>query len=584
MLVKPYNQSVLVPTLTARDVPLRSERFLTIVEALDYAAASHTGVNFYNGNAELEASATYGEVRDSAITIARSMRALNLPRGSKVALVATTTIDFLNFFFACQYAALVPVPLSAIINMSGGEAYVRQMRNIIKDSQSRIVVTSEHFASYIYKACEGLDIAFCGTYDEFKDNVDASSLALEPVQANEVAYIQYTSGSTSVPRGVMVESKAVMTNLKAISLKVHVGDDQRNMSWLPFYHDMGLVGFMLAPMASQTSVDYLGTREFAVRPRLWLRLMSMSKATVSYSPPFGYELCARRLKKGGADQYDLSNWRVAGVGAEMIRPEILQDFAEVMAPSGFSSRAFLPSYGMAECSLAISFSDLNKGLIVDTIDRDEYEASGLAFKCHESTQHRRSFVSCGRVISGHDIQIRDDQGRKLADRNMGIIYVKGPSLMSGYIGPANVSTQTLSEDGWLNTGDLGYIVDELLFVTGRQKDLIIINGCNIWPQDLEGAVESKHDVRSGKVLAFSLTEEDREEHAVVVIESREKSKSKCQQLIQNVQSTISAEFGIACQVVLVSPRTLPRTSSGKLSRSQAKINFIQSLRQLEQAS
>lgn len=583
MLIKPRAQSVLVPTPTARDVPFRPEGFLTLADALDYAATCQTGVNFYNGKAELEASATYGMVRDSAISIARSMQTLDLPRGSKVSLVAATTLDFINFFFACQYAGLVPVPLPAIINVSGGDAYVRQIRGLVQDSKSRVAVTTEHFASYINKACEGLNLAFCGTYEDFQAKVAKSNQPLEPTESHEVAYIQYTSGSTRAPRGVMVESKAVMNNLEAITCRIHIGEDNRFMSWLPFYHDMGLVGSMLNPVASQTSADYLGTREFAVRPRLWLQLMSKSRATISPSPPFGYELCARRLKKSGADAYDLSNWRVACVGAEIIRPEPLQDFAEIMAPSGFSPTAFLPSYGMAECVLAVSFSDVNKGLIIDTIDREEYEESGLAFKCHESTQHRRSFVACGRVIPEHDIQIRDDQGRKLADRHMGIIYVKGPSLMCGYLERADITAQTLSEDGWLNTGDLGYIADELLFVTGRLKDLIIINGRNIWPQDLEGAVESKHDVRSGKVLAFSLTEGDKE-HAVVVIESREQYQNKRQQLIQNVQSTMSSEFGIACQVVLVPPRTLPRTSSGKLSRSQAKINFIQSLKKLEQAS
>ena len=579
----PVHATRLEPT-SSSGIPFRLQSFLTITEALEDASRGASGLNFYNGKAELAAAATYDQIREMAISIARRMHTLGLPRGSKVALIAETDMNFVNFFFACQYAGLVPVSLPAVVNMKGGDAYIKQIRGLIEDSQSRIVLTTDHFLGYINQACEGLKLVFCDTYTHFVTTMSESDRALDPLGPDEVAYIQYTSGSTRAPRGVMVKSEAVMANLAALAKAMGVDEQSRYVSWLPFYHDMGLIGLMLNPMASHASVDYLGTREFAVRPRLWFQLLSKTKASHSCSPPFGYDLGARRLRQGGAERYDLSNWRVAVVGAEMIHPETLQNFAKVMASSGFSPKAFLPSYGMAECSLGISFSSFDEELVIDTIDRNQYEETGVASQCDESTKHRRAFVSCGQVIAGHEIQIRNDQGHKLDDRHIGVIHVRGPSLMCGYLGQPEVTAQTLSENGWLNTGDLGYMADGHLFVTGRQKDLIIIHGRNVWPQDLESVVEVNHGVHPGKVLAFSVAEGDAGDHAVVVIESREQSESKKQQLIQNVKSTISESFGISCEVVLVQPRTLPRTSSGKLSRSQAKINYIQSLKGLEQAS
>ncbi len=306
--------------------------------------------------------------------------------------------------------------------------------------------------------------------------------------------------------------------------------------------------------------------------------MSRNQATISFGPPFGYELCARRMRNSEAAQFDLSAWRVAGVGAETIRPSTLSRFAEVLAPAGFDSRAFLACYGMAECSLALSFASLEPGVSVDKIDADQLSATGKANPLEESKEraHRANhFVNCGQPLPGHQIEIRNEQGQVLPERHCGVIFARGPSLMTGYFGDPITTQEVLSADGWLNTGDMGYLVNGEIFITGRQKDLIIINGRNIWPQDLEYLAEQQPAVRAEGSSAFAISGPDGKEEVVLVIQSRESDTVKRAELIEHVKRLVRAELGISCFVDLVPPHTLPRTSSGKLSRSGARRAFIE---------
>ena len=340
---------------------------------------------------------------------------------------------------------------------------------------------------------------------------------------------------------------------------------------------MGLVGLVLVPVASQVSVDYLDTREFAMRPRQWLNLMTQTKATISFGPPFGYELCTRRLRPGEASKYDLSNWRVAGVGAEMIRSETLTRFAQALKPAGFNEKAFLACYGMAECSLAISFAPLFQGHSTDCVDGDYHSDYQEALPIHlsENPGRARCFVDCGAPLPEYEVEIRGDDGSVLPDRLSGSIFVRGPSVMSGYFNAPDETAAALSEDGWLNTGDVGYRVDGSLIVTGRKKDLIIINGRNIWPQDLEYLAEHQPEVRIGDALAFSVPNPKGDEICVLVVQCRESDPVKRTSLIDRLNRLVHMELGIDVFVELVPLHTLPRTSSGKLSRSKARQNFIQ---------
>lgn len=562
------------PTPTASGVPLRSAVFTTLTEALDYAATGETGFNYYDGRDKLSAVLPYRELRRRALEMSRRLAPLG--RGQRLALVAHTHPDFAVMFYACQYAGLVPVPLPAAVHLGGREAYVRHLRQLMRDCQAVAAFAPSEFVGFLNEASEGLPLTLSGTLGDFLA-LDAQADVPPPPVSTDLAYLQYTSGSTRFPRGTMITQAAVMANLGAIfNHGFALTADDRFCSWLPHYHDMGLVGIVLGCMATQRSVDYLPTREFAMRPRLWLKLISRNRCTISYSPPFGYTLCARRLRPADIEALDLSCWRIAGVGAEMIHPESLRQVAEILAPAGFDERAFLPSYGMAECALGVSFAPVGSGPRSDLIDIDRLSRTGEARPPieGEAAVKGKAFIDCGRPLPGFEVEVRGDRGNVLPDRRCGTVYLRGPSVMSGYFGNPEASHEALSDDGWLNTGDLGYFADGSLFVTGRAKDLMIIKGRNIWPQDLEYLAEQQPEVRPTDASAFTVTDEDENETAVLVVQCRETDPVKLASLSVRLKQAIHAEFGIHCLIELVPPHTLPRTSSGKLSRSMARSDFL----------
>ncbi|NCO50649.1 MAG: fatty acyl-AMP ligase [Deltaproteobacteria bacterium] len=564
-------------TPTENTLSLRLGDFSTLAEALDYAAAGQTGFNFYSGRGELACVLSYTLLRTQARILAGKLLSLGLPRGSHFALIAETDAEFVRFFFACQYAGLVPVPLPAALHLGGHQAIVEKMRGLLAACGASAAMATLPFFDFLSEAAGRLQITHVGCPDDF-DRLPESAAILCPLGPTETAYLQYTSGSTRFPRGVVINQQTVMANLAGITehgLCVRPGD--RCTSWLPFYHDMGLVGFLLAPLVSQLSVDYLNTRDFAVRPRLWPALISRNRSTISYSPTFGYALCARRMRPADIAQYDLSSWRIAGTGAEPIRPDVLEGFAEVFAAAGFRSQAFVASYGMAECSLAISFAPLNRGLELDRIKSEDLVEKALAVSAlSDSTDPNiKDMVFCGRVLPGHELEVRDGQGRALPERHCGVLFVRGPSVMSGYLNDPQATAEVLSCDGWLNTGDLGYLVDGQVVVTGRQKDLIIINGRNIWPQDLEVLAEELPGIRLRDAAAFSVPGVEGEETVVLVVQFRYSGETERILLIDSLRRRVREEFGFDCFVELVPPRTLPQTSSGKLSRTAARKSFLE---------
>jgi len=564
-------------TPTQNTLQLRLADFSTLTDALDYAAQGETGFNFYRGSKQLGVL-PYVKLREEARALARRLSGLGVERGGRVGLVADTDPDFLIFFFACQYAGLVPVPLPAFVHMGGHKAYVEQLRRLLDICDAEIAFAPKGFFEFLTEAAEGLNLGFMGTAEDFAE-LPERPIALDPLAGDELAYLQYTSGSTRFPRGVMITQSALMSNLQDISAHgVKIRPDDRCVSWLPFYHDMGLVGLVMVPVSTQRSADYFSTRDFAMRPRQWLALMSQNHATISFSPPFGYELCARRVGQEEVSDFDLSNWRVAGVGAEMIRSGPLEDFARVFAPCGFKPNAFLPCYGMAECSLAVSFASLDRPLELDCVDGDclarDREAVPVDSGQGGDITRVKPFVTCGTPLPRYEIDVRDSEGRALPDRQCGTLFVRGPSVMSGYFGDPEKTNEVLSPDGWLNTGDLAYRVSGEIVITGREKDLIIINGRNIWPQDLEYLAQAQPEVRSGDAAAFSVPGPDGAEKAVTMIEYRETDVAKRNELIERLRTIFLEELGLDCLVCLVPRKTLPRTTSGKLSRSEARRRFL----------
>lgn len=568
-------------TGSTHGLALRRADFRTLCEALDYAAIGETGVNFYNARGELYSTTPYADLRREAIVLARKLSGLGIERGGRIALVAETSPHFVRFFWACHYAGLVPVPLPATVNIGGHAAYVAQLRQLLRNCGASAAMAPVEWLDFLQEAAQGLGLSLVGAPEDF-DRLAPVTGELTGADPDSTAYIQYTSGSTRFPRGVVIDHRTVLANVRDMSANgLELTDQDRFGSWLPFFHDMGLVAFIIMPMATQRSVDFLGTHDFAMRPRKWLEMMSANRTTITSAPPFAYELSVMRMRPEAAEQLDLSALRVACVGAEMISPEPLERFAEAMAPARFSPTAFLPCYGMAECSLAISFAGLDETVSVDHVDSFEMQHDGVAQpvdpeEALREGRHVTRYVDCGKLLPTFEISIRDASGKPLPDRHAGVIHLRGPSVMSAYFGDDETTREVLSADSWLDTGDIGYLADGRLFLTGRKKDMMIIHGRNIWPQDLEFVAKNQPGVHYNDVAAFSVPSEDgHQEMAVVVVQCRERDEIKRARLSKTITAMVRSEFGIDCIVELVPTRTLPRTSSGKLARARARLDFIE---------
>jgi fatty-acyl-CoA synthase len=560
------------PTLSG--IVQRRGDFATVAEALDYAAQGDTGLNFYSVRGELTTRLPYRDLAAEARGLARRLLGAGLTPGERVAIVAETKPDFVRAFFACQYAGLIPAPLPLPTAFGGRAGYVAHIRRLVIEADAVALFATEPLLGWLRPIIPETGVRLCGTIAELDAILPAE--VLPTVGPDAVAYLQFSSGSTRFPIGVVVHQRALMANVAAILTHgLQLGPTDRAVSWLPLYHDMGMVGFLLTPLAGQLSVDLLATADFARRPHLWLTLMAEHRATTSYSPSFGYDLCTRRERKPDEPPLDLSSWRVAGIGGDMIRPAVLDAFAAAFAASGFSAKAFLPSYGMAEATLAIAFGPIGHGVEIDTVDLDRLEQDGVATAPASANRRSRDVVLCGAALPGHEIDIRDATGRTLPDRRVGRILVRGPSLMRGYDGRAAETEAVLSPEGWLDTGDLGYRLGASLVITGRAKDLIIINGRNIWPQDLEWTIEQEvPQIRSGNVAAFSI-EEDGHEVLILAAETRAlASGGGREMLMSSIGDSIRAQHGLEGRVLLLPANTLPYTSSGKLSRSAIRQRYL----------
>ncbi len=551
--------------------------FATLTAGLDYAARGVTGFNFYSSRGQLEHVLPYRELRTRAIATARKLLTTGLKRGERVAIVAETSPDFMAVFFGCQYAGLVPCPMPYSMYIGGKDAYVSRIAGMLKTARARAVILSSDLASHIGEAARIAETTIVKTFGELQAQPESIE-KLRPFDVDDVAYIQYSSGSTSSPKGVLITQKAIVANTRGILRDgLKITNDDRAFSWLPLYHDMGLVGFCLSPMMGQVTVDYLSTTSFARRPALWLKLMSENRNTIAYSPSFGFDLAARRIN-GEAATLDLTAWRVAGIGGDMVRADVLNLFSEKMSVARFDSKAFTPSYGMAESTLAITFADLSKPVKIDVVDRLHYKLAQKAVPASEelrqSPEKVRSFVVCGRPIAGHEIVVRDDNGKDLGERDIGHILFKGPSLMAGYFENVEATQAIMTADGYMDTGDMGYWLDGEIVITGRAKDLILHNGRNIWPQDIEWAAERIEPLRSGDAAAFAVEGPDGDDDVVVLIQCRVMEGAEMEELRRKVAAVVHQTAGVECEVVLVAPKSLPFTSSGKLSRAGAKDGYL----------
>ncbi len=563
--------SVLIPTPNDCPLPRRRADFATFAEAIDYAARSRKGLNFHDARGVLSRVYPYSEMREDALAMARRLIAAGVAKNDRVALIADTAPEFAALFCAAIYAGAWPVPLPLPTTFGGRENYIEQLAGQLASADPVILLYPPELAEMAAagaarQGCEAAD------WDSFATR-DAPDLPLPQAQPDDICYLQYSSGSTRFPTGVAVTHRALLHNLYGHATTMEVGEGDRVVSWLPWYHDMGLVGCFLSLIANQMSVDYLKTEHFARRPLAWLDLISRNEGTtLSYSPTFGYDICARRISSQSnvAERFDLSRWRIAGNGADMIRPDVMQSFVNAFAPAGFRAGAFTPSYGLAEATLAVTVMPPGEGIRVELVE--EERLSGTRRDLSRPARYR-AIVNCGKPLPDMEVQIRDAHGRPRKDRQIGTVWCRGPSVMHSYFRNDTATAECLV-DGWLDTGDMGYMANGYLFIVGRAKDMIIINGKNHWPQDIEWAVEQLPGFNHGDIAAFSIEMENGEEAPAVLVHCRVSDPEERVRLRDTIRDKVRSITGMNCVVELVPPRTLPRTSSGKLSRAKAKRLYL----------
>ncbi len=553
-----------LPTRNSQ-LALRRADYRSVPEMLDYAARGETGITFYSVRGEILSALAWREVRERAQVTARRLIGAGFAAGERILITADTWPGFFDVFFGAQYAGLLPVPVSIPVGIGGKEAYLDQLRRQLTASGAVAAVGVDDLAGFLADAARDFpNVRLHGGLAAI-EALPEKAVDLRPLGPADLCYIQFSSGSTRHPHGVQITQSTLMANLAGMTgpagLDVVPGD--RAVSWLPLYHDMGLIGFTMAPLASQLSIDYLTPRDFARRPTQWLNLISRNRGTIAYSPSFGYDLATRRVANQLPSDLDLSSWRHAGIGGDMIRPDVLDRFAQTFERVGFDRKAFIPSYGMAEVCLAITFCPHGTGVRTDVIDRAALADSQRAVPAADPQDDR--------------LEVRGADGKVLADREVGRIFVAGPSIMPGYFGEPEATRDVLSDDGWLDTGDLGYRLAGEIVVTGRAKDLIIVNGRNVWPQDIEWAIEARKVVKNGDSAAFSVDTADGE-RVVVAVLARVSGEEARQALARDVAGAVREAVAVDCDVVLVPPTVgLPTTSSGKLSRARTKANYLDGL-------
>jgi acyl-CoA synthetase (AMP-forming)/AMP-acid ligase II len=525
-------------------------RLRTLPEALVAAATTPHGITFVDRGAER--TRTYADLLRSARSMASALSAAGLRRGDLVALVLTDAETFLTTLFGASMAGIVPALVYPPLTMVDLPEYFEATANVLRAAAVRAVVADAPLVdgfSALGASCPSLELVLAPPVPQGAALADAAAVSLD-----DLAMVQFTSGSTSAPKGVALTHRNIAANVAAVNGPAGLATtvDDVGVSWLPLYHDMGLVGMIIGSVYSRCAAVLLPPYAFVKRPIDWLRAMTRYHGTISFAPSFAYDLCVRRVKDRDLEGLDLSLWRVAGCGAEPIHPPTLDAFADRFASCGFRRERFVASYGLAEHVVAATLAPLGRAPRVDRLGSDDV-------------------VGCGRALADHEIKVVKEDGSIAPDGHLGEIILAGPSVMLGYY-KQDVRTAETIRGGWLHTGDLGYLSDGELFVCGRAKDLIIANGRKYHPQDLEWAVGDLDGVRRGRVVAFGIQEPGRADRVVVLVET--KASAPIHRLTDAVRRRVSDLFGLYVDDVACAPAgTITRTTSGKLQRAAAKSRY-----------
>jgi fatty-acyl-CoA synthase len=550
----------------------------TVVEALRrIRTVENHGCTFLD-NANKPTFFSHAALYRAAEVRAQALLGLGLTRGDRVAMVLSQPQDFVITFLGALLAGVVPVPMFPPLSFGKLDAYAESAVSILEVAGARIIVTDKALSSVLWQVVPKVSTLKDLVVVESLDAGKKATGELPEITAADLAFLQFTSGSTSAPKGVMVTHKSLVANCWAIATEgmgLEVGSDVA-ISWLPLYHDMGLIGFVITPLMKGVDVVFIPTLSFVKRPSIWLQTLHDFKGTVTFGPNFAFALATKRASEKDLATWDLSSVRIIGSGAEPINANVMFEFVERFAQCGLKPGVPMPAYGMAEATLAMSFAAVGEDLPVLLLDAETFRREGRVVTPDDDALSL-AFVSCGKPFSKHGICVIDAEGNVLGEDREGELVFSGPSLTDGYWKNPEATAEvfrTIVGGGdtiWLRTGDLGFVHDGNVFITGRSKDLIILNGRNHHPQTIEWSVAEIDGVRKGNVVAFSRPGKESEE-LVVVAETRADPPADLKEtIIAAVADRLSLKV---TDVVLLGAGQLPKTSSGKLQRRKTREQYL----------
>ena len=553
----------------------------TIVEALEWHAEhspDRVQVHLRRDDGH-ETPLTNSGVWQAAVDVANGLLGRGLGRHETVAIMLRTEPAFFSSFFGTLLAGGVPVPMYPPVRADRIEEYAQRQVGILRNADARMMIT--------FTEVERLAALLLGQAPSLSAVVTADELAQEGAttptgrirtrsSGDEPALIQYTSGSTGHPKGVLLSHANLLANIQALQQGLDVRPDDVAVSWLPLYHDMGLIGAWLGTLYVGTPLALMSPLAFLARPSRWLWALHAHRGTLSPAPNFAYDLCSQRISDAELEGLDLGSVRLLLNGSEAVRPESLRRFITRFVPYGLKPDSLSPVYGLAECSVGLAAPPPGRGPRIDRIDRRVFQESGRARTAVGDDESALEFVSCGHALPDHQIRVVDGTGRPAGDRREGHVQFRGPSATSGYYRNADATRELVRDDGWLESGDLGYFADGELFLTGRRKDLIIKGGRNLHPHEAEEIVGQVAGVRNGCVAAFGVSDSDRgTERFVVVAETRQTSSEERERLRAEITDLLVTTLGVPPDVVVVtSPGAVLKTSSGKIRRTATRDAYL----------
>jgi fatty-acyl-CoA synthase len=573
----------------------------TLLDVLRYRAANdaertHLLITEETEGQERSVTLTFGELYAAAQRCAAELARRGVPAGGRVALMLPTSRAFFVSYAGILLAGAIPVPIYPPFRADRIEEYAERQSAILKNAEVCLLLTfrqAEAVARLLKPRVKSLaEVADAEKLINAADKAPPPSPGALPLhltgsrarKSSDIALLQYTSGSTGDPKGVVLTHSNLLANMRAIGEAVELGREDVGVSWLPLYHDMGLIGAWLTLLHFGVPLAVMSPLAFLTRPERWLKAFQKYGGTISAAPNFAYELCVRKIADKDIQGLDLSNWRAALNGAEPVNPETLERFANRFARYGFRREAQLPVYGLAEASLAVTVPPLNRGPLIDRIEREAFTAEGRAVTARTDDAAAIAFVSSGKPISRHEVRIVDPSGNEVSDRTEGFLWFRGASATSGYY-KNEEATETLlpmgpaADDGdyaWVNSGDRAYRADGEIYVTGRVKDIIIKGGRNLYPHEVEELAARAEGIRKGCIVAFGLKDEaSGTEKLIVVAESREREASCRASIVAAVTEQVSQALGLPPdRVELIPPGSIPKTSSGKLRREETKQLYL----------